>query len=492
MGENMFTQRSIRILLLSILTVCVLFSACVRNPVTGKRQLALMTESQEIAMGQASHPEVLSEFGRIENEELQQYFSRIGNDLARVSHRPNLQWNFTVVDSPVVNAFAVPGGYVYLTRGILEHMNNEAELAGVLGHEIGHITARHSVTQLSQGQLMNLGLGIGSILSPTFQQLGGLAQMGLEMLMLKYSRDHERESDQLGLQYMVQCGYDPEQMSKFFQVFMNMKEESQNSIPNWLSSHPTPPERIKRTADEAVRIKAQSSLRDLKVNANEFLPRLDSLVYGDNPREGFIENNRFIHPDLRFQMEIPAGWKVENTKSAVFFNEPQGGAAVQIAIVPPEAGQTPVDVARTIARNQGAQLVSGGNERINGNQAFIGLFRVQDQSAILGIAAAFISYGGHIYQAVGIAPESSFSRYSRALSTALRSFRELTDKRLLSVQPDKINMVRARKGDTLRSIAGSVDQTRITLDDLVRINRVNPDQALSAGTWIKLLQPGRR
>ena len=119
-------------------------------------------------MGQESHPEVLSEFGLVEDKELQQYCSRIGNELAQVSHRPNLPWQFTVVDSPIVNAFAVPGGFIYITRGILQHMNNEAELAGVLGHEIGHVTARHSVTQISQGQLINLGLGLGSMFSSRF------------------------------------------------------------------------------------------------------------------------------------------------------------------------------------------------------------------------------------------------------------------------------------------------------------------------------------
>ena len=491
-GKDMGNRPPIRILLLSILITCVLYGACVRNPVTGKRQLALMSESQEVAMGQASHPEVLSEFGMVDSEDLQLYFSRIGNDLARVSHRPNLPWQFTVVDSPVVNAFAVPGGYIYLTRGILEHMNNEAELAGVLGHEIGHVTARHSVTQISQGQLMNLGLGVGSILSPTFQQLGGLAQMGLEVLMLKYSRDHERESDQLGLQYMAKCGYDPEQMSRFFQVFIGMREEGDQSIPNWLSSHPSPPDRIKNTSAEASRIKSTSPPRDYKINAEVFMPKLDRLIYGENPREGFVENGRFVHPDLRFQFDVPPGWKVENTKSSVVFNEPEGGAMVQLTMVPPDAGGSPGEVAQKIAQSQGTQFLSGSNERINGNQAFLGLYRLQSQSGNIGVTAGFISYGGRIYQIAGLAPEATFSRYSRPMSSVVRSFRELTDTRLLAVQPDRMKLYRARKGDSLRSIARSIDQTRISLDDLVRINRMHPDQALSEGTWVKLVQPGRR
>ncbi len=485
-------QRPKTTFLLPILILCVFYGACVKNPVTGKRQLALMSESQEIAMGQASHPEVLSEFGIVENKALQQYCARIGNDLAKASHRPNLPWQFAVVDSPIVNAFAVPGGFVYLTRGIVEHMNNEAEMAAVLGHEIGHITARHSVTQISQGQLISLGLGLGSMLSSRFRQVGGLAEMGLQVLMLKYSRDHERESDQLGLEYMSRCGYDPEQMSRFFQVFAGMEEESSQSIPNWLSSHPSPPDRIRKTSEEAVRLKSASGRRDFKVNANEFLPQLDNLVYGENPREGFVEKNRFIHPELRFQMDIPQNWKVENTKSAVIIADPEGGAAVQLTMIPPETVKSPGEAAQQIAGQEGIQFLYGGNERINGNQAFLGVYRVQSDSGVLGVSAAFISFGGRIYQAAGLTSGSAFTRYSPAMNAAIRSFRELTDPRLLSVQSDRMKIYRARKGDSLRSLAKSMDPTRVKLEDLARINRIDPDQPLSAGAMVKLVQMGRR
>jgi predicted Zn-dependent protease len=197
----------------------LLHGSCVKNPVTGGRQPALISTSQEIGIGQESHPEIIAEYGSVENPALQEYFSRIGHEIAKISHRPDLPWTFTVLDSPVVNAFAVPGGFIYLTRGILAYMNDKAELAGVLGHEIGHVTARHSVTQISQQQLFGLGLGVGSIFSSRFRQLSGLAETGLGILMLKYSRDHERQSDQLGVEYMSKAGYDPVQMSRFFEVF---------------------------------------------------------------------------------------------------------------------------------------------------------------------------------------------------------------------------------------------------------------------------------
>ena len=469
----------------------MILTGCVKNPVTGGRQLALISESQEIEIGQASHPEILSEFGAVEDPALQEYFSRIGLELAKISHRPDLPWKFTVLDTDVVNAFAVPGGYVYFTRGILAHMNNEAELAGVLGHEIGHITARHSVTQMSQQQLFGLGLGVGSILSPTFRQLGGLAETGVGIFLLKYSRDHERQSDQLGVQYSELAGYDPEQMSRFFEVFVNMREEEGEAIPNWLSSHPAPPDRIQATEAAAIRAKSANPGRQYKINGQEFLTRLSGVIYGENPREGFVEGGRFVHPELRFQLDVPQGWQVQNSKSVVVFAEPQGSAVVQLTLVPSEEGQSPEAIGRNIGQKEGIQLVDGATATVNGNQAYLGRYRVQTEQGILGVAAAFIRYGGLVYQITGLTPEDGFSRFSGTFGSSLRSFRELSDSRILQVQPDRLRIHRSRAGESLRSIAGTTKNSRITLEELVRLNRLDPDQQLAPGTLVKLVQPGR-
>jgi predicted Zn-dependent protease len=490
-GDYMPIKLSARIVLLFIL-MCAVSAACARNPVTGKRQLALISEGQEVSMGREAHPEILSRFGVVEDKALQEYFSRIGQELAKISHRPDLEWHFTIVDSPVVNAFAVPGGFIYLTRGILQHMNNEAEMAAVLGHEIAHVTARHSVTQISQGQLMNLGLGLGSIFSTRFQQVGGLAQMGLEVLSLKYSRDHERESDQLGLEYMARVGYDPMQMSEFFQVFDAMREESGQAIPNWLATHPAPPDRIQMTSREAAEIKKASAGKDFRINTDEFLSRLDGLVYGENPREGFVEKGTFIHPDLRFQISLPSKWRVENTKSFVAITEPGGGAVIELTLVPPEEGTSPAGAAQKIGGQQGTQLVSGNEVRINGKQSYIATYRIQSDQGTIGALAAFINHEGRMYRIAGLAPEATFSQYRNPMEATIRSFSDLTDQRLLAVQPDRMKIARAKQGDTLRSMSKSIVQERISLDELARINRMDPDRPLSAGTRVKLVQPGRR
>jgi predicted Zn-dependent protease len=469
----------------------LLQGSCVKNPVTGGRQLALISTSQEIGIGQESHPEIIAEYGAVDDAALQEYFSRIGHELAAISHRPDLPWTFTVLDSPVVNAFAVPGGFIYLTRGILAYMNNEAELAGVLGHEIGHVTARHSVTQITQQQLFGLGLGIGSIFSSRFRQLSGLAETGLGILMLKYSRDHERQADQLGVEYMSEGGYDPVQMSRFFEVFQSMREEQGQAIPNWLSSHPAPPNRIKSTESAAEKIKLEHSGVKYKINAEALLSQIDGIVYGDNPREGFVEKSRFYHPDLRFQFGFPQGWNVQNTKQSVTFVEPEGKAAIELTLVPPEGGQTPEDAAYNISRQEGITLIEGSRLRLNGNSAYVGRYRLQSDTNPVEVLAAFIDYGKNLYQLAGMTSSSQYSSFSNTFDRTIRDFRALTDSRILSVQPDRIRIHRAKKGDTIRSLWKSKPQSRISVDDIALLNRLDPDQALSARTPVKLITLGR-
>ena len=178
---------------------------CAVNPATGQHQLSFISEQQEIQMGQQSDPEIVASMGLVPDQQVQSYVQQLGKRLAAASERPDLPWTFRVIDDPTVNAFAVPGGYVYVTRGLLTHITSEAQLAGVIGHEIGHVTARHSVNDMSKQQLAQIGLGVGMIVSPTLAALGNLAASGMQVLFLKYSRDHENQADELGVRYMTRC-----------------------------------------------------------------------------------------------------------------------------------------------------------------------------------------------------------------------------------------------------------------------------------------------
>src|SRR5215212_8492951 len=212
---------------------------CARNPVTGKKQVVLMSEAQELAIGKEADPQIIQQFGLYEDSSLQRYINAKGQEMVAISHRSNIQYNFRIINSEVLNAFAVPGGYVYFTRGIMAYFNNEAEFAGVLGHEIGHITARHSVAQQRNQILGQIGIIAGMIISPELARFGEAASQGLGLMLLKYGRDAERQADQLGVEYSARIGYDPQNMANFFKTLERQGAESgQQELPAFLSTHP--------------------------------------------------------------------------------------------------------------------------------------------------------------------------------------------------------------------------------------------------------------
>ena len=315
-------------ILISFLAASVFaFNNCARNPVTGKRQVVLMSEEQEIAMGKEADPQIVAQFGLYQDQALQAFITEKGKAMAAISHRPNLNYEFKIVDSEVLNAFAVPGGYVYFTRGIMAHFNNEAEFAGVLGHEIGHIAARHSVEQQRNAILGQLGIIAGMIIAPELAQFGEAASQGLGLLFLKFGRDAERESDKLGVEYSSKIGYDAQYMAGFFNVLKRKGEESGSAeLPTFLSTHPDPGERNQNVAQLAAEWKQKLNLTNPQVNRDAYLKRIEGLIYGEDPKQGYLENNVFYHPELRLQFSIPPqlGLSKHTAKSTTCIQRWQG------------------------------------------------------------------------------------------------------------------------------------------------------------------------
>src|SRR6476620_6591915 len=261
---------------------------CARNPATGKSELSLVSESQEIQMGQQYAQQIVKTMGVYDNQQVQDYVTKLGMAIATKSERPNLPWAFYVMDDPTVNAFALPGGSICVTRGILTHMNNEAELVGVLGHEIGHVTAKHSVQQMTRQQIAQIGLGVGSILSSEVAQYAGLASQGLGVLFLKYGRDAESQADMLGFKYMVRENYDPHAMAAMFTTLQRVSRlEGAGDIPEWESTHPDPGNRIEATMKRLDTLSVPAST--LHYGRDEYLPILAGMSYGEDPRQGYIE-----------------------------------------------------------------------------------------------------------------------------------------------------------------------------------------------------------
>jgi predicted Zn-dependent protease len=322
------------------LILCLLSGSCATNPVSGGPELMLLSESDEIKLGKQTDAEVRKEYGVYEDQKLNAYLNDMCHHLAGLSHRPNLPYKLEVVDASVVNAFAVPGGYLYLTRGILAYLNNEAELAGVMGHELGHITARHSAQQYSRAQLAQVGLAVGGLFLGDL--VSGLAQVGVGMLFLSFSRDNERQADELGVEYASKAGYDGKELASFFETLERMNPGSDRSgLPGWFSTHPSPEDRVVAVRKEAREWQQKLDLRDPKVNRDVYLKHIDGLVYGEDPRQGYVDEGIFYHPDMKFQFPVPANWKVTNTTSQVqMVNENKDGGiifSVATALSPKDA-----------------------------------------------------------------------------------------------------------------------------------------------------------
>lgn len=429
------SKRSAASLSLVLLLLCV---ACATNPATGQRQLMLMSEAQEVALGRQADGEIGGAYGLVADPELQAYVARLGATLAASSERPELPWTFRVVDDAAVNAFALPGGFIYVTRGLLTHLDSEAELVSVLGHEIGHVTARHSAAMVSRQQLATLGLGVGMVLSPELQRFGGVAQAGLGLLFLKHGRDAERQADDLGLRYLVRQGYDPREAVEVFAVLEAVSRRAGGGrMPNWLATHPPPEDRAQRLSAAI----ASGGLAGDRVARREYLARIDGLVFGENPREGFFVDGVFHHPDMRFRMAWPSDWKTDNQRQAVTAVSPAQDAVLVLTLA---AGGSAEQAAREFFAQQGVRPDAVRRERIGGLAAFGGRFEATSGQTILAGVAVFVEHEGRVFRLLGYTSRARWTAYEVLLERGVRSFAPETDRRVLDVQPHRLRLVDLR------------------------------------------------
>ncbi len=473
--------------LLGIALLAAWALACATNPVTGKKQLVLISEAQEIELGREADKDVVSSIGLYPNDELQRYVQALGARLAAGTERPALPWTFRVVDDAAVNAFAIPGGFVYVTRGIMAHLNSEAELAAVLGHEIGHVTARHSVSQMSKQQLAQVGLAAGMILSPEVAQFGNLAQAGLGVLFMKFSRADESQSDQLGLRYMLNGGYDPREMVDVFSMLERVSQQAgAGRLPQWMSTHPDPENRQAWAASAIAGLSTDFS--GLTVNRPAYLRRLNDMMFGENPREGFFQGTLFHHPDMAFRIEFPSGWTGSNEKRAVGAISPQQDAIVALQLVStPSARQA----AERFFSQQGVQAVEPWRREIGGFPAVSSTFAAQTQEGILFGLAAWVEYRERVFQILGYTVESRWAKYDRMIADSIESFSREADPAVLSAQPRRLAIVELNRAATfgalLRDYPSTVDPKVVAL-----INGLQETSTIGAGDSFKRVVGGQK
>lgn len=478
---------------LLILSLTLLAISCATNPVTGKRQIMLVSEGQEIQMGAQYDPEVMATFGEYEDEDLLAFIREQGNAMGRISHRPELEYHFRILDSPVVNAFAVPGGYLYFTRGMLAQLNNEAELVGIIGHEMGHVTARHSASQQSQAQLGQLAMIGGMIASEQFARYAQFAMQGMELLFLKFSRDHEREADRLGAEYSSKVGYDAHKMADFFQVLnkMHMADE-QGGVPTFLSTHPNPADRYNAVHQNADRWQNNLDNPEWKVNADNYLKMIDGMVYGEDPRQGYVEGNVFYHPEMRFSFGFPPGWKLQNSPLQVVMAPENGRALTVFALSRQKDLQA---AAQETISQMGLTYQDGQNTTVNGLPALATFskqypqsqYQSSSQQPAISVLSYYINYNNTIYAFHGVSQEADFNYFRNALESTMRSFSRLTDPAKINVKPKRIIVKSVSRTGKLSDVFASLGVAGDRMAEMALLNNMELSDRVQAGKLVKIV-----
>jgi len=482
MNRQIVSKTAVKAMVIAFMVWVV---SCAINPVTGKRELMLLSSADELAMGQQTDPQVLQTYGKYEDAELGRYVAALGKRLGALSHQPKLAYSIQVLDSPVVNAFAVPGGYVYLTRGILAYLNDEAELAGVVAHEIGHIAARHSAQQYSQAQVAQLGLGLGSMVSKTFRKYAGIAQVGVGMLFLSFSRSDEREADSLGVEYSSKAGYDSNHMANLFVSLERLNPgESQGGLPGWFSTHPNPENRIAAVKQDTLAWREKIKQTQFAVNRDQYLRQIDGIVFGEDPRQGYVDGNVFYHPQLRFQFPVPAGWKVNNTASQVQMVNQEQNAIILFTMAPEK---TPSAAASAFINESKAVVVRSESTQVNGMQAQRIISDVTTEQGLIRVLSYFIQKENTVYVFLGYTGQARFDGYFSVFDQTMGRFKNLTDANKINVKAERLAVKRTTAQGSLRQALQKFSEPEGKWEALAIVNGMKLDDAVAGNTIIKVV-----
>ncbi|HLN21328.1 MAG TPA: M48 family metalloprotease [Bacteroidales bacterium] len=480
----------IRSLLLVVFTFIT--TTCAINPVTGKSQIMFMSEEQELQMGKEYDPQVVATFGEYKNDALLSLLKSKAEEIGKISQRPNIEWHIRILDSPVINAFAVPGGYVYFTRGILASFTNEAEMVGVLGHEMGHVIARHSASQQTKQQIGQLLLIGGMLASDKVAQYGQEAMQAMQLLFLKFSRDNERQSDELGVEYMSKIGYDGNQMADFFEVLNKQSmDKEEGGVPTFLSTHPNPADREDRVRKLTKAWQDSIKKGDWKVNSESYLSMIDGMVYGEDPRQGYTEGNTFYHPEMKFRFSYPSGWQFQNTPMQVG-TAPKDGKAMIILTLAQQ--KTAEEAAQATTKQLGLSVQESKRIRVNNLPAVavIGTQVQQDPATgqrgpSLQVLSFYIEHGGAVYVFHGLSSESDFRKYQREIESTLSSFAPLNDQSKLNVKPKKVHVTTVKRSGSFSQVLASQGVPKSEFKEHEILNNLDLNSDVPAGTLVKII-----
>jgi predicted Zn-dependent protease len=484
------------LLYVAALAAALASGGCATNPVTGRTDVVTMSAAQEVEIGRKMHPQILREYGRYADEELQLYVSDLGRRIGAASHRPDLQYTFTVLDSEEVNAFALPGGYVYITRGIMAYLNSEAELAAVLGHEVGHVTARHAVRQQAGATATGVGATLLGILTGS-GDVANLANMAGTALVRGYGRDMELEADQIGAQYLARLDYSPEAMidvvrllknQELLEVQLARQEGREPRVYHGVfSTHPDNDTRLKEVVTSARRAGADGEPRPEGRDA--YLQRIGGLPLGPSREQGVVRGSRFYHATLGITLAFPTGWNVQNLPSKVVAASPQKDAFLQVTAAPPPPNVQPRELlARSLSGvtlAEGQALTSNGLDGYTAVGREVGLpwgNRGPVRSAVVYFNGLAYLFNG------GTRLSSAFGATDPLLLSSIKTFRRLRDNELHLAEPNRIRLVKAAPGTRIEALAKTSPIEKYPAERLRLLNDLYPDREPTPGEWLKVVE----
>jgi len=491
--------RFFRWILISVLLVAVTISCVVqKSPVSGQSRAYGYSWDEEIRIGREADQDIRRYYGVYEDEELQNYVDEVGERVLSASHLRregadpkyrNTEFHFRILNSDVVNAFALPGGYVYVTRGLLSHLDNEAQLAVVLGHEIGHVAARHASQRMLEQQIGRIALIGGAVAGQELLGLPGqsildLGGMAAQLMFMRYSRDDERESDRLGVEYAAIKYYEAAEGAYFFDTLERLSEQSGKSIPSFLSTHPDPGER-EQTIRELARQWSEKGYEQKVVGRRGYMNAVEGMVYGENPREGFTRDLVFYHPDLEFRFPYPKGWQLINQPTRLILSNQKGDAVVLMQVDSQSA--TPAASVREFLNQEGITILRQSSVESNGLPAHEAIASAKTEDGEdLGVYAYALEYNGAIYRFISYTTEEQFENYLPEFETITGGFDRLTDSTILSIEPVRLQIIQADRAGIFTSFLPEQLPMNISAEEAAIMNQVRLNDRIERGEYLKI------
>lgn len=480
--------------------ILFLTSSCVvqKSPVTGKKHAYAYTWQQEIQIGQKADQEIQQQYGIYDNPKLSEYVNKVGQEVLAKSDlkKPgapaeyrDTKFTFRVLNSSVVNAFALPGGYIYVTRGLLAYLDNEAQLAVVLGHEIGHVAARHSSQKAFQEKIGQVALIGGAVVGEQVfgvsgQDILNAAGTATKLLFLRYSRDDEREADRLGVEYAAKAGFKSSEAAHFFTSLKRMSQQQGSALPSLWSTHPDPGDREQTIPKLADQWKAKGIVMS-RVDQSKYLDEINGIVYGDNPREGFRKNGMFYHPDLKFEFPVPSEWSMSNEASRVAFISKDQDAIMMLQVYS-NAKTSSGSVATFLKQNE-LTVVKQEEVSHDNSKAYLAEATAKTQeNTELEFFIYALPYNGQIYRFIDYTTEAKYPSYKAVFANSSSKFAPLTNQQILSVKPVRVNVIKTNGTKKFADWIPKSLPDNLTMNDVAIMNQKTQNETIAAGSYIKI------